>query len=577
MQEFIALVHLSINRYRRLLLSMISLILLGLCSTLIGIQWFGVEFASTIGGYAIFFSLLPSGVAAIALFDYGLDQDLSQSETGCSHWLLRQPIHSWKIALVPVALKMTWVSTIWMTFALIMRTHGLPEIPILQPCISFSAVLVWIMVFSWRPFPKSLYRLLAILIALPLCYCMIAAGFAAPSLNNPTWAPIAIAASWLVTLVFFCSGVWCLLRATDLARLTPSGGYRSTTNQTVDEKQLFIKSATTVKESGFLFPDDGSQGNHLRTILWHDYISLRDWLKKVYLVGVIPGALLYGLITSLHVVSVIGLFFGLIYLVVIINSKHLIHDHVINGKSKTPSHLPSYLATKPIPSKTIAWGRQILPISIAISTYAWVLIVIGLWSLRSSNRTAWMQWSSLMAQRLGQPEESFEIGLKLSTSIVLGIGILFLTRIMAHAWVAASGRTWVVATNSTSSIACIFVPLIAFLAWFLQQTDWETTEQSARGMLRYLPNIAISLLTIKGALTIVIATLSIRERLITYRDLALTMTTWVTLVLMLAFLFRYLIPHDTITLLNCCIAMTLMIPIARWLALPIAISWNRHR
>ncbi len=78
MPELIALIRLSIRRYQRLLLCMIGLIVIGLFCTLTCIQWFGQEVATTVGGYAIFFSLLPSGVAAIALFDYGLYKFLTQ-------------------------------------------------------------------------------------------------------------------------------------------------------------------------------------------------------------------------------------------------------------------------------------------------------------------------------------------------------------------------------------------------------------------------------------------------------------------------------------------------------------------
>ena len=105
MTELIALAKLSVNRYRFLLTCMTSLIALGLLGTLFSMQTFGEEIGMQVGTYAIFFCLLPSGVSAIALFDYGLDHDLSQADTGCSDWLLRQPIRSWKIATIPIFFK----------------------------------------------------------------------------------------------------------------------------------------------------------------------------------------------------------------------------------------------------------------------------------------------------------------------------------------------------------------------------------------------------------------------------------------------------------------------------------------
>jgi hypothetical protein len=581
MPELIALMRLSIRRYQRLLLCMIGLIVIGLFCTLTCIQWFGQEVATTVGGYAIFFSLLPSGVAAIALFDYGLDQDLSQPETGCSHWLLRQPIRSWKIASVPIALKTTWVSALWITFSLLMRSFGQKEIPVIQPCISFSAVLIWIMVLSWRPFTKGRYLLLALFVALPTSYLVIASSFVAPFIENRWLAPIAVPASWIATILFFCSAVWCLLRATNLARVTPPGGNQPSETPTTSIPQSLAPSNASSRDSdsftSWLIGNPHGKTSHLKIILWHDYLSLRHWTKQVYLIGVIPGTLLYGLITPFHIVSVIGLFFGVIYLAIIINSKHLIQDHADSRTSKTSNHLPTYLATKPIPSKIIAWGRLVVPLAMAVSTYSWILVVIGIWSLQSSNRTAWLEWSSSLALRLGNPESDFWIGIKISTAIILGVGILFFTRMMAHAWVAASGRTWVVITNSAYAITCVFLPLIVFLRWFLRQTDWETTQQSAMAMLQHLPRIIIALLTIKCFITITVIALSIKKRCINCRDVTLSLAAWISATVIFGFLFHQLIPHPVATWKNCCVVMILILPLARWLALPMTVAWNRHR
>ena len=66
---------------------------------------------------------------------------------------------------------------------------------------------------------------------------------------------------------------------------------------------------------------------------------------------------------------------------------HLPRDH---HQLKTPNpeqseqgcnlkrqYLPIYLASKPIQTKVIAWGKQILPLALASCTYLWVFVVIA--------------------------------------------------------------------------------------------------------------------------------------------------------------------------------------------------------
>ena len=51
------------------------------------------------------------------------------------------------------------------------------------------------MVLSWRPFAHGYYKLVALLAAIPVSYCIVAAGFVSPSVENESWTPLAALAS----------------------------------------------------------------------------------------------------------------------------------------------------------------------------------------------------------------------------------------------------------------------------------------------------------------------------------------------------------------------------------------------
>ena len=89
------------------------------------------------------------------------------------------------------------------------------------------------MVLSWRPFTHGFYKLVALLAAIPVSYCILAAGFVSPFLENESWRPLAVLASWIVSILFFIGRV-VLLRATNLARYTPRGALAASAREGLD-------------------------------------------------------------------------------------------------------------------------------------------------------------------------------------------------------------------------------------------------------------------------------------------------------------------------------------------------------
>ena len=576
MPEVLALASLSIKRHQTLMSVMVSLILLGLVGTLITLRWFGEEIGIAVGGYSLFFTLLPSGIAGILLFDYGLDQDLSHHDSGCSHWVLRLPIQTWKIAAVPIIFKSAWISLIWLAFAFSVQPHTEERLPIVLPCLSLSGVLIWIMVLSWRPFTSGRHKTLALIAALPISYVVIAGGFVAPSIENETWQPHAVWAIRTTTILFYGAAVLSLIHATHLARTSPDGMRSKPDHLESSVTHKLQQSATRERNERIAYATE-KPTTSIRTVIWHDSLFIRDWVKQVYVFGVIPGCILYPIIVPLNPLSVAGMFFGVIYCAGLINSKQISQAKESGGGITRAEYLPSYLATKPIQTKEYAWGRQVVPLTTASLTYLWVLVVIAGWSMRESNRKTWTNWAASMASQFEQPHQFVSAGIQFSIAIVLGVGILFITRMMAYAWVHATGRTWVTVCASIMTLASLLVPISLFLGWFIKQTDWETTKQSAVHATRHLSTLANAVFLGKLTLVVTVSSLSIQKGILAYRDIAIVTTVWLITCITTGLLFDFLIPYPGVTWKHGIITMMLILPLGRWLAVPLAVHWNRHR
>ena len=118
-----------------------------------------------VAGLVLRVVLLPIGLAGAILFDYAQGGDLISPASGCHHWLLRQPVKSWKIAIVPVVLKTFWISASWLLFAASLRAMGVP-VPLITPCFYFSGAAFWLMVVSWKPLRSGWHRLVWLAICL---------------------------------------------------------------------------------------------------------------------------------------------------------------------------------------------------------------------------------------------------------------------------------------------------------------------------------------------------------------------------------------------------------------------------
>ena len=564
MPELTALARLSIARHRWLLVGLSLCVLTGVCAAVGWRTWSPGPRGDFVATVALLLSLLPSGVAAIVLFDYGLEQDLVQHESGCSHWILRMPIDDWKIAIVPVILKTAWISGLWILFVSIARWMGASSIPMLMPCIAFSAIGVWIMVLSWRPVRHSLLRLAWLVLAAIVLYVALVGAIASPTIKPVEWRMPAIIASGIGCVSLYVGGIVCLIRSTQLARINPGGIVPA------GEPSRRLGSAVNPAPRETSMQPARIYRNQTQALFRHDFQRSIHWIRKIYLLFVMPTILLYALFVPVGAFGVITALSLFTYWAGMAVSRTLESGEASRG-------LPVYLAASPLRTKTLAWTRQLFPLAIASVTFSCVLLLFLGWSCWETNRQAWMGWAEAQAKSLDAPNDAFRIGFQLSIAVVLGVGVAALGRIAAFWWVGLTGRPWVSIVCTILTSVALLIPLGSALTWFLQQKDWESTQSSALDLLTWLPWLIGTWLIGKAGLALAAGIASWRRGLVTVADLLWVCLIWMALAVALAFCFERLLPYRFVTLPWCLATTALVIPLARILVMPLALSMDRHR
>jgi hypothetical protein len=156
MHELTALARFAFNQNRWTLRILIATVIAG---QLITAMMFLINAYQADGTPAVVPSLSvlwPAGLTVFVLFNFTPGVHLVGPASDCSHWLLRMPIASWKIAVVPVFLKTAWISIIWLLAVLVVAwassvsKHDV-HLPLVTPCLLFSAAAIWLMVIAWLP------------------------------------------------------------------------------------------------------------------------------------------------------------------------------------------------------------------------------------------------------------------------------------------------------------------------------------------------------------------------------------------------------------------------------------------
>ncbi len=562
MSETLALFRFALARHRTPIAILLTVVVLGWIFALVSAREIihstgstPINLEDTFILQTLLLTLLPAAACTLILFDYGSDKDMASAESGCSDWLLRMPIASWKIAIVPVVMKSAWISGIWILFSVMARMLGIDKdvVPIWTPCFGFSAAVIGVLCLSWRPFRSGWTRIgLLTVVGLVLYGTLIGTFVRWPGeFDQRPWAIGA-------TIIYYVLGVWLTIRAITLARTSSRGVIPQSgrAGSAVDGGVYAVR-----RLSG-----------PVQALVWHDLWRASGAIRYALILGVGPLVALATLLVPMNGASVgIALFLFMILGLSAASS---------SGTAATwaaKSTLPSYIAASPMGTETVAWTKMVTMVGISVAVWSCVLFVFAGWSLSPDNRETWNLWASARSLSLGAPHDVVSIGVRWSMAIVLMAMVFLAGRMASFQWIDMIGRGWVNVVVTIGLSLLFLAPMIVFLRWFLKQTDWETTTESMYSWLRFVPHI-VAVLLVGKAISTVLAAVTLRKyRLTTHQQLGKLVAIWSVLALVIAAVLAALIPDPRATFLWCLAATAITIPLARVMILPLSLSLNRHR
>lgn len=578
MSESFALVKLSMLQHRRLLLVLMSALAVGLAiaATLFVtsglVQWPGVDLAAA-GVFCSFFVLLPTAFAGALAFDFSHGSDMDSIESGCSHWLLRAPLASWKIALVPAVLKTIWLTAIWLILGLVLRLGSSVSIPILAPCFMFSAGVIAISVTAWVPLKKSWHRVGALMLLLVMVYALASLIFGAPYVESEKWR---VPLGWLgllASMAGYVGAIVALISACARARIHAYGVIPECADIGISREAQHAESVDIARS--FCSPQ--------RALLWHEFAKRRTSFVGVMFWGAMPVVLVYGLFVSVSPVSLFLLFLTFAY---VAGFSVVVKRPRFDGGGAV-STLPIYVQASPLTSARLAWTSLVVSAAMVGVMFSGVLIVYLLWSLWPSNRHEWLQWSAQQAVSIGEDWklrgvmnarlDAIGTGTRLTLASTFAAALFFVSRIAAFQWIPMTGRSWFEMVVVLVLSALTLLPVAYLLYWFVQQQDWEHVRHAVHAMLLWFPSLAIVCIALKLFAAMLCSYTLWRERLVTLANIVLVHLLWWSLVISAASFMAVLLPYPQATWVACAGVTIMVVPLTRVLAMPISLDWNRHR
>ncbi len=563
MSETLALTRLAISSSRKLVIILLATIvtfaLVGLVLEFSLVADGPVEIRRAYVALLVFWGLLPAAFASLVLFDFSSGGNLGLPESNCSAWILRTPIASWKIAIVPIALKTMWISILWICFAWLLNHSLEGPVPYVVPCFAIASSVMWLMAIAWRPFRFPWLRMVLLALAGFLSYCILLLLFAAPGMPAKEWRGTAVLASEALSIASFLLAVFTAVRAIETARTAPDGiisekGKVSTSNSLRDQP-------TTLRR--FSSPT--------YAFAWYELAKTRDRWMRTMIAGVLPIVVIVTLFIPFNVLTLVMILVALMACATVAVSGNSFINETNTYK------LSEFLVRSPLSTATLAWTRFAVANLLMVSVFSCIALVFLGWSLWPENRATWMQWATDQAAWLGADDQAFSIGMRLSAMILLVIAIIGFGVNAGYWWTGATGRDSIMLVVIAISVITILSTLMALALWFSKQTDMPAVKESLRQARGWIAPLAITLLSAKLVASIWISVELSRAKLAPWTSILKVCVAWALIALPLAWTLAKINPIIDIKPLHCVAFVLLCIPLARVLVLPIAMFHNRHR
>jgi len=563
MHELFALSKLSLLQFRWVYWTFLALVvgspLLAMINPLITS---GKYVDSLIG---IWLSLaVAAGFAGVTLFDFTHRGDLNSPQSGCSHWLLRMPVPSWKIALTPIVLKTAWYVILWGIVAVIVSLNNFEPVPVIGPMLCFSGGAIGLMAISWMPYRKGWHRIVLVpfvLITVYLLFCVIAV---APH-THPQWRFAINVSGPVLSVVFYLLCVGAVFWATSVSRTATLG-------LTSEEQPHRWWSYSTISH-------EATAPDHIQTyhyaghaLAWHEFYRTRSWAVRALAIGILPAILFFGVLFPVNTATVVMAF--LVFAYVAAFAVGGAGDMAANASGTT---FQTYLLVSPLSTARLAWTRFAVRISIAASVYSTIVVAFAFAALWPANRTAWSNWATQIAFKVDADATPMSIGICVSVAITLIASVFLMGQIASHWWFSLSGSSRLSLTVIFIELTLIFVPLSMFLYWFIRQRNWIEVQAAFATAATFLPTLAAGLIVFKITAVVGAVILLLHHRLCEFKTVLQIVAIWATFVGIIGTVVSALLPLPYATFLACVSGIAILTPLARILIMPVLLAHGRHR
>lgn len=562
MSEFIALARLASSSSRRLIGFTLLFALIGIAIGVLVDQVFneGIEKRQPYAAVFFVWSFIPAGFVTLLLFDFSSGETLGSVESNFSDWILRSPIRTWKIALVPILMKTAWICCLWIAFKTLVGWYEPNRLPIIIPCLTMSSLAIWITAIASRPFRYPWLRLASMGVACVAMLGILIGYFSLDHLENPAMRPATSVVTQTLAVVSYVLSVAMTVRWIDLARTSPDG--ITDGGGSWAASWLRWETADT--------PIRHRSGPH--ALMWYDFARTRDQLWKVLVIGVLPTLLIGILVCPLNAITVT---FAIVLFMCFAGIA--IAGNVAAGETTNSVVLSSLLSRSPIDDATLAWSRFATMMTISAGLYSLIHVLFFGWSLWPSNRQAWLQWAADAATRLDPAYDSVSVGVRLSIMIVMSATMMIGGLTAGFWWASVSGKDWIAIVAATVGISVIMTGLIGFSLWFARQTNWDSTQASLRQMAGWIPPIFVTLMISKTIAAAWVSAALHRNRIASAKAILKVAAIWCVIAIGGGSLMATLNPTPFLTTLHCFALPLMVTPLASVLILPIAVGWDRHR
>ncbi|MEZ6086689.1 MAG: hypothetical protein R3C05_01385 [Pirellulaceae bacterium] len=572
MTELNALLKLCFQRHRLIIISSVCLFVLGQIALIASFTFLQREQAETVAGTAMMLCFGPAALFGLWMFDYGHNGNFVLPESGCCHWLLRSPVPGWKIAIVPIVLRSLWYIAWWVSLAMFFRAFApFPPVPLLLPGISLAAGSIALLVVAWRPFKRGWYRLFLLFFVAAILYCCMFGLLAPHEIRSHSYTGTEAFLLNAITsmaqvgaILFFLGSIALAVRSVNFARSSVAGViperqsiWQAIGTQTLTRWETSFRSEKRVH--GTISP--------AKAMVLHELLRMRTSLLPMWFLYMIP--LVIGSTFWMQfggpwfvLVNVLFIYAGLIA--------------VLNRQNSQTHTLPVYLSVSPVSTQTLAWTQAFVPLAVSLVLYAHILIPFAYWVTSTELREDWIAWAQRQRTWMHSdlPADAFAIRYTLSCFVVIAAFVF--SRIIAATWVGFTGRQWFVVATSVVAGSFYAGLLGAGLYWFMRQTEWTQVQLSVTHFLSQIPSWMHFGLLAKGIVASVVVAIALKSGTVSLKQIVCVALIWAMVTGGVASLLTVLIPDDRLSFGLCVSATALLFPFARTLAMPMAMSLNRH-